>query len=83
MLGVAGAVVGVVTAALLAGVVNRSGFTWTPPGRSPVPLIIRVWGEHAMILATMLVLTGVAMLSAWWPAVRAARMNVVDALRHA
>jgi putative ABC transport system permease protein len=82
ILGVAGAVVGVVTAALIAGVINHSGLTWTPPGRSPVPLIIRVWGEDAMIGATMIVLMLVAMLSAWWPAGRASRMNVVDALRH-
>ena len=82
MLGVAGAVIGVVTASLLAGVINHSGLTWTPPGRSPVPLIIRVWGEHAMVVATMLVLMLVAMVSAWWPAGRASRMNVVDALRH-
>ena len=82
ILGVAGAVVGVVTAALVAGLVNHSGLTWTPPGRSPVPLIIRVWGEDAMIGATMIVLMLVAMLSAWWPAGRASRMNVVDALRH-
>jgi putative ABC transport system permease protein len=82
ILGVVGAVVGVVTSALLAGVINHSGLTWTPPGRSPVPLIIRVWGEHAMIAGTMIVLMLVAMLSAWWPAGRASRMNVVDALRH-
>jgi putative ABC transport system permease protein len=82
MLGVAGAVVGVVTAALIAGLINHSGLTWTPPGRSPVPLIIRVWGEDAMIGGTMIVLMLVAMLSAWWPAGRASRMNVVDALRH-
>jgi putative ABC transport system permease protein len=82
MLGVAGAVAGVVTAALVAGLVNHAGLTWTPPGRSPVPLIIRVWGEDAMIGGTMIVLMLVAMLSAWWPAGRASRMNVVDALRH-
>jgi putative ABC transport system permease protein len=82
ILGVAGAVIGVATASLLAGVVNHSGLTWTPPGRSPVPLIIRVWGEHAMVLATMVALMLVAMASAWWPARRASHMNVVDALRH-
>lgn len=82
VLGVVGAVVGVATAAALAAVINHSGLTWTPPGRSPVPLIIRVWGEHGMIAATSLVLTAVAMLSAWLPARRASRMNVVEALRH-
>jgi putative ABC transport system permease protein len=82
MLGVAGAIIGVITASLLAGVINHSGLTWTPPGRSPVPLIIRVWGENAMVVGTMLALMLVAMMSAWWPAGRASRMHVVDALRH-
>lgn len=83
LLGLAGAVLGVVTAAALAGVINHSGLTWTPPGRSPVPLIIRVWGEPAMIVATTLGLAVVAMVSAWLPARRAARLDVVEALRHA
>ena len=82
LLGVAGAALGVVTAAALAGLINQSGFTWTPPGRSPVPLIIRVWGETALITGTTIGLMLVAVVSAWLPARRASRMNVVDALRH-
>lgn len=82
LLGVAGAVLGVVTAAALAGLINQSGLTWTPPGRSPVPLIIRVWGETALIAGTTIGLMLVAVVSAWLPARRASRMNVVDALRH-
>ena len=83
LLGLAGGVLGVVTAAVLAGVINQSGLTWTPPGRSPVPLIIRVWGEHGLIALTTVGLVVVAVLSAWLPARRASHMNVVDALRHA
>ncbi|HJV63264.1 MAG TPA: FtsX-like permease family protein [Albitalea sp.] len=82
LLGLAGALLGVVSAAALAGVINHSGLTWTPPGRSPVPLIIRVWGEDGLIAGTTLGLMLVAVLSAWLPARRASRMNVVDALRH-
>ncbi|HEX6363257.1 MAG TPA: FtsX-like permease family protein [Albitalea sp.] len=82
LLGCAGALVGVATAALLAALINHSGLTWTPPGRSPVPLIVRVWGEPALIAGTCAGLLLVAVLSAWLPARRAARMNVVDALRH-
>jgi putative ABC transport system permease protein len=83
VLGLAGAVLGVLGAAALAGVINHSGLTWTPPGRSPVPLIIRVWGESWLIAATTLGLVLVAVVSAWLPARRASHMNVVDALRHA
>jgi putative ABC transport system permease protein len=43
---------------------------------------VRVWGEAALILGTAAGLTLVAVVSAWWPARRAARMHIVDALRH-
>ncbi|MBP0624089.1 ABC transporter permease [Cupriavidus consociatus] len=82
MLGLLGAVLGVASAAALAGLINHSGMTWTPPGRSPVPLIIRVWGESDLIVGTVVGLLLVAVLSAVLPARRAARMNVADALRH-
>jgi putative ABC transport system permease protein len=60
------------------------GFTWTPPGSvDPLPLTLTVWGETRMIVSTTVGLIVIAVLSAWWPAYRAAQMNVVDALRHA
>ncbi|MGS1028597.1 ABC transporter permease [Burkholderia glumae] len=83
LLGVIGALLGVTSAALLAGAINHGGLTWTPPGRSPVPLIIRVWGENDLIVCTALGLLVVSMLSALLPARRAARMEIVDALRYA
>jgi putative ABC transport system permease protein len=83
LLGVLGATVGVLSAAALAAIINHSGLTWTPPGRSPVPLIIRVWGENDLIVGTAIGLLLVSMLSALFPARRASRMNIVDALRYA
>ncbi len=83
MLGVIGAALGVVIAIGIASLINRSGLTWTPPGRGDaVPLTIRVWGETRLIVGTTIGLVVVAVISAWWPARRAARMNIVDALRH-
>jgi putative ABC transport system permease protein len=35
-----------------------------------------------MMLGTAVLLAVVAVISAWWPARRAARMQIVDALRH-
>jgi len=78
LLGLCGASLGVLSAAALAAIINHSGLTWTPPGRSPVPLIIRVWGENDLIAGT-----AISMLSALFPARRASRMNIVDALRYA
>ncbi|MBE9608637.1 ABC transporter permease [Chitinilyticum piscinae] len=83
LLGAVGALCGIVLALLVAYAVNHSGLTWLPPGNvDPVPLTIRVWGEPAMIGRTALGLMLVATLSAWWPARRAAKLNIVDALRH-
>jgi putative ABC transport system permease protein len=83
LLGVAGAVLGVLIAALLGAAINHSGLTWLPPGNvDPIPLRVRVWGEGALLTGTAISLACVAVLSAWWPARRAARLNVVEALRH-
>jgi putative ABC transport system permease protein len=84
LLGVLGAGVGIAAALTLAWVINHIGLTWLPPGRiEPIPLVVRVAGEHAMLLSSVAVLVLVAALSAILPAARAARMNIVDALRHA
>ncbi len=83
MVGFAGAASGAVLALLLAFVVNRLNLTWLPPGSSePLPLVLRIWGESGMLLGTTLGLVAIAAASAWWPAHRAARMNVVESLRH-
>ena len=83
LLGAAGSVVGVGAALATAWGINRLGITWTPPGRiEPVPLAVRVAGENLMILAGAIGLVVVAALSAILPAARAARMNIVEALRH-
>jgi putative ABC transport system permease protein len=41
-----------------------------------------VWGETRLMMVTGIGLTIVAVISAWWPARRAAKMLIVDALRH-
>lgn len=83
LLGLIGALVGVVAALGVAWAINHSGLTWTPPGQAnPIALSVRVWGEAALILGTAAGLVVVAVVSAWWPAWRAAGKNIVDALRH-
>jgi putative ABC transport system permease protein len=84
LLGCVGAVVGVITAMLLATLVNSLKLTWLPPGSStPLPLTIRVFGQYGMIIGTAIGLIIIATASAWLPAWRAARLSIVDALRHA
>ncbi len=83
VLGAFGTLIGSVAALALAWGINRLGLTWTPPGRiEPVPLAVHLAGEHAMMLTAAAGLIVVAALSALLPAARAARMNIVDALRH-
>lgn len=83
LLGLCGAILGVVLALVVAGISNQMGLTWSPPGGVvPLPLMLTVWGETKMILGTTIGLICIAILSAWWPAYRAAQLNVVDALRH-
>ena len=83
LLGLIGAASGIVIALVIAYLINHGGLTWTPPGQvDPVPLTVRVWGETRLMVMTGIGLTLVAVISAWWPARRAARLLIVDALRH-
>jgi putative ABC transport system permease protein len=83
MLGVIGVVLGIACALLVAWAINHMGLTWTPPGRvQPVPLSLRIFGENRLLAGSAVMLILVAAVSAYWPAGRAARMNIVDALRH-
>lgn len=83
MLGVLGASLGVLLAFAAAAVINNSGMTWTPPGDAhPIPLKLYMLGAADIIVATWAVLIVVATIAALIPANRAARMTIVDALRH-
>jgi putative ABC transport system permease protein len=83
LLGLTGAAAGVAVALLLAFAVNHSGIAWTPPARvDSIALTVRVWGAWSQIALTFASLAVLASLSAWLPARNAARMSIVDALRH-
>jgi putative ABC transport system permease protein len=41
-----------------------------------------VGGDMVLIAAVIIAMLAVVTLSAWWPARRAARLNIVEALRH-
>lgn len=83
LLGVVGALGGLVASLVIAAIVNSLGLTWLPPGTSePLPLVLRVWGETRMLAGATIGLVLIAVVSAWWPSRRAARLNVVESLRH-
>lgn len=83
MLGVIGAVLGIAIALPVGYLINHSGLTWTPPAYSyAYPVAVRIWGDHGLIFSSAISLVVVAVIAAWWPANRAARQNIVDALRH-
>ncbi len=83
LLGLIGSIFGVLCALFIAYLINNSGLTWTPPGYSYAYLIlVRVWQDMHLLVGSMIGLFAVAIGSAWWPANRASKMMIVDALRH-
>lgn len=83
LVGAVGATMGALVAFAAAALVNHAGLSWVPPGNSgAVPFRIDVLGNPSLVAGTWIVLTLVAMAAALIPANRAARLSVVDALRH-
>jgi putative ABC transport system permease protein len=83
LIGAIGATVGAVLALAIAALVNHAGLTWIPPGNATaVPLRLDVAGRAALVGEAWLGLAIVTTLAALLPANRAARLPVVDALRH-
>ena len=83
LIGAIGATVGAVLALAIAALVNHAGLTWIPPGNATaVPLRLDVAGRAALVGGAWLGLAIVTTLAALLPANRAARLPVVDALRH-
>lgn len=83
LLGLAGALVGLLVSIVLAELINRSGVTWQPPGAAGRQLLeLRVLGDLPVLLGSAVGLVLIATLSAMWPAWRAAKLQIVEALRH-
>jgi putative ABC transport system permease protein len=83
LLGAAGASIGLVLAVLAGVLVNAAQLTWIPPANvSPVPFRLDLLGRPSLLVYTWLGLVLVASFAALLPANRAARLPIVDALRH-
>jgi putative ABC transport system permease protein len=83
MLGGLGASAGVALGQLAALLFNGTRSTWTPPGQAaPVPLEVLTSHAGGLLAGIWLALVITATIAAVVPANRAARLKVVDALRH-
>jgi putative ABC transport system permease protein len=83
LIGAIGATIGAILAFIIAALVNHAGLTWVPPANAnPVPLRLDVVGRPGLVLGAWIGLALVATIAAYIPANRAARLSVVDALRH-
>lgn len=84
LLGLLGGSLGVLAAmALSVWGINRAGLSWTPPGNTtPVGIRVDIAGNLPLCAAIVGVMLIISCLSSWWPARRAARQEIVEALRH-
>lgn len=83
LLGIVGATIGIALGTFVGVFVNSAGLTWHPPGQAePTPLKVLTSGVEVLVLGIWLGLILMATLASWFPARRAARMKIVDALGH-
>lgn len=84
LLAFAGAVVGTIAAVFASWFINAIGLTWTPPNSSAsIPLTVAVANQYRTMLLIIVAASVFSTLAAVPAASKAARLNIVDALRHA
>ncbi|WP_375591918.1 ABC transporter permease [Chitiniphilus eburneus] len=83
IIGTLGTVLGCGLAVLCALAINSAGFTWTPPNSiEKIPLVVHMFNTPDLIVGSVAALLLLAAISSLLPAYRAARIPVVEALRH-
>lgn len=83
LLGVLGATFGTVASVIIAIGINTCGFTWIPPNYvDRVPLTILIFQSPLLVPACWLGLVLLSVTSSLFPARKAGKMVIVDALRH-
>jgi putative ABC transport system permease protein len=82
LLGMLGAVVGVVGGNLLGVVLNHSGIHLPPPPGTTVPMAFRVLHVPSLMIGSSLLVIISLALAAILPAIRASRLQIAEALSH-
>jgi len=83
ILGLLGSTIGDGLAWLISVAVNAADLKWTPPTSiDQQPLKLMLGNFPSLLIYTCLALTLLATVASVWPARRASRMEVGDALRH-
>jgi putative ABC transport system permease protein len=81
LLGVIGSGVGVISAVLLALAISAIGIPMPPPPNANVGYMARIEIAPVTVLVAFSVGVAATLLAALWPATRASRIRLVDALR--
>ncbi len=82
LLGVIGATAGVLLASAISVWFNHAGIMYTPPGQARQVPVRLLTGDYVLLYRVWIGLVVIATVGALVPAGRAAKMKVVDALRH-
>jgi putative ABC transport system permease protein len=83
VIGFAGATLGLAASIIAAHLFNNAGYTWSPPNSTTASALeVLPFKDLSLVFYIWLVMIMVAAISSLLPARRAARMNIVDAIRH-
>jgi ABC-type lipoprotein release transport system permease subunit len=80
--GALGAVLGVLVGGIAAALFNRADFKLPPPPTSNTPLLFHVLQVPALTLGASLLVIVTLALASITPAMRAARLRIVESLAH-
>ncbi|WP_299963908.1 FtsX-like permease family protein [uncultured Roseobacter sp.] len=84
LIGAIGAALALVSALILANVVNSAGIQWTPPSNAtPLTVQLMVLDNPMFAIGVVTTLIVLAFLAALTPTFRAARFNIVESLQRA
>jgi putative ABC transport system permease protein len=82
LLGIMGAVVGVVGGNLLGGLLNSAGLHLPPPPGTTMPMQFRVLHVPSLMIGSSILVVVSLALAAILPAIRASRLQIAEALAH-